>query len=585
MTGFEILSFPFATGGLPQEPAELLNWPVVYVLTGERHAYIGETHAAVSRMAQHLQITERRKNLRVARVIIDETFNKSACHDLESFLIKYVDGDQRFTLLNKNAGQTSYNYFNRDIYQSAHEQIFEALKAEGLFDGSIRDIENSDLFKFSPFKQLTDVQTAAVSNITEGLLEDLGDDRPSLSVIEGGPGTGKTVVVITLLKLLRDIQTVAEGEDILEEDIDGPYGDFFLSGYREALVGRRIGLVVPQQALRETLTRVFRRSAALREIEILTPWNVGKSDTRWDLLIVDEAHRLSQYAAQSFGGLVADFRTITTRLFGEMDPDITQLDWIRAQSDHQVLIVDEGQAVIPADLPAETIAQLTDEAARSGRRYLLESQLRVQAGGDYVDHIRRLLSGERVDPRTFDSYDLRFYDDPADMHASIREQNERTGLARLLAGFAWPHVSKKSGYESVRDITIGDFSVQWNRKLIDWVNSGTSIDEAGSIYTIQGYDLNTAGVIIGPDLVYREGRIRLDSSNYFDPRGKQRNNRLRNIQLAHDDIEKLVKNIYSVLLTRGILGTYIHVVDPALREHLRPHFPAAAPIKSRAGKD
>lgn len=575
MTDFEILDFPFSQRTLPREPPELDDWPVVYVLTGARHAYIGETHQAVSRMAQHLQIPERREKLRVARVILDGTYNTSACHDLEAFLIKYLDGDSRFTLLNKNAGRTSYSYYDRERYRSAHEEIFEALKAEGLFTGSIREIENSDLFKFSPFKQLTDVQTAAVANIAEGLISDLTKGTPSLSVIEGAPGTGKTVVVITLLKLLRDIQSVAEGEEVLEEDIDGPYGELFRSGSRDTLAGRRIGFVVPQQALRTTLTRVFRRSPALRGVEILTPWEVGKSEQRWDLLVVDEAHRLSQYAAQSFGGLVAQFRAHTERLFGRQDPAITQLDWIRAQSDHQVLIIDGGQSVIPADLPAADIRRVTAQAQSSGRRYRLESQLRVRAGGDYVEYVRDILAGTPRRPLHFDDYDLRFFDDPAEMHAAVRERDGKVGLSRMLSGFAWPHVSRHRERSHVHDITIGDYSVQWNRDVKDWVNSPSSLDEAGSIYTIQGYDLNIAGVIIGPDLVFREGRIRLDPKNYFDPRGNQRNNNLRGLTYTDDDIQALVENIYTVLLTRGIGGTYLHVVDEALREHLRPYFPAA----------
>ena len=570
MTDFKIETFPFAQGALPGELTELRDWPVVYVLAGDKHAYVGETHNAISRMGQHLQIEERRKNLKVARVVVDETFNKSACHDLEAFLIKYLDGDDRFELMNKVAGQSNYNYYNRAAYQAAHEEIFERLRAEGLFRSSIRDIENSDLFKFSPFKQLTDVQTAAVNNIAEGILTSLATAHRTTSVVEGGPGTGKTVVIITLLKLLQDIKSVAEGEEILEEDIDGPYGDLFLAGTRETLIGRRIGFVVPQQALRDTLTKVFKRSPALREVEILTPWQVGKSEKRWDLLIVDEAHRLSQYAAQSHGTLVAAFRTITERLYGSFDPSITQLDWVQTQSDHQVFILDDGQSVIPADLPSNVISRIIDEAQAEGNRYLLESQLRVQASGDYVQYIRDLLSGANPSPQGFKNYDLQFFDDPAEMHAAIRAENDRQGLARVVAGFAWRHVSKK--HKDIHDITIGDYSVQWNRKLTNWVNSLTSIDEAGSIYTIQGYDLNIAGVIIGPDLVYRDGKIQLDGSNYFDPRGNQRNNKLRGISYTDSDIQKFVENIYSVLLTRGIRGTYVHVVDLALREYLRPYF-------------
>lgn len=575
MTGFKIETFPFTQEALPRSSAELRDWPVVYVLAGERHAYVGETHNAVNRMAQHLQIEERREKLKIARVVVDETFNKSACHDLEAFLIKYLDGDERFELLNIVAGQSNYNYYNRAAYQAEHEQIFERLRAEGLFSSSIRDIENSDLFKFSPFKQLTDAQTAAVANIAEGVLENLATSTQTTSVIEGGPGTGKTVVVITLLKLLQDIKAVAEGEEILEDDIDGPYGDLFLAGTRDALKGCRIGFVIPQQALRETLSKVFKRNAALRSIEILTPWQVGKSEQRWDLLVVDEAHRLSQYAAQAHGTLVADFRTITERLYGSFDPNVTQLDWIQTQSDHQIFILDDGQSVIPADLPANVIAQVSNEAQAEGRRYRLESQLRVQAGGDYVQHIRELISGKNPKPRHFESYDLRFYDDPATMHAAVRQENDRCGLARVVAGFAWRHVSKKKSHSDVHDITIGDYGVQWNRKLKNWVNSSTSINEAGSIYTIQGYDLNIAGVIIGPDLIYRDGKIKLDGSNYFDPRGNQRRNGLRGVSYSNDDIQKLVENIYTVLLTRGILGTYVHVVDPELREYLRPYFTQA----------
>lgn len=572
MTSFEVVSFPFAPGALPSEPEELKNWPVVYVLQGPKHVYIGETHQAVDRMHQHLKIDERREKLRIARVVIDETYNKSACHDLEAFLIKYLDGDSKFTVLNKNAGQTHYNYYNRATYQDAHEEIFEALKEQGLFSGSIRSIENSDLFKFSPFKQLTDVQAAAVANIAEGLIENIASGEPSLAVIEGGPGTGKTVVVITLLKLLNDIRAVANGEEVLEEDIDGPYGDLFLKGSREHLTDVRIGFVVPQQALRKTLQRVFKRSPALSKVELLSPWDVGKSEKRWDLLVVDEAHRLSQYAAQSFGGLVADFRNITTRLYGEFDTSKTQLDWVRAQSDHQVFILDSGQSVIPADLPAETIREVMATADMQGQRYRLESQLRVQAGGDYVEYVRSVLSNEQPPKRTFGEYDLRFFEDPQSMQNAIRERDSEVGLARVLSGFAWPHVSKRPGQEHVHDIQIGSFSIPWNRKLVDWVNSPTSTEEAGSIYTIQGYDLNYAGVIIGPDLVFRDGRISLDSANYFDPRGNQRNNKLRGISFTDDDIQKLVTNIYSVLLTRGILGTYLYVADPALREYLRGFF-------------
>ena len=105
------------------------------------------------------------------------------------------------------------------------------------------------------------------------------------------------------------------------------------------------------------------------------------------------------------------------------------------------------------------------------------------------------------------------------------------------------------------------------------MSSKSSADEVGVIHTIQGYDLNYAGVIIGPDLRYdaAAGRMYFDRSNYFDPTAAN-NMRKRGITFSDDEILGLVRNIYAVLLTRGMRGTYVYVCDEALRAHLRAWF-------------
>lgn len=115
--------------------------------------------------------------------------------------------------------------------------------------------------------------------------------------------------------------------------------------------------------------------------------------------------------------------------------------------------------------------------------------------------------------------------------------------------------------------------LRWNSTDVDWVSSPTSIDEVGSIHTIQGYDLNYAGVIIGPDLRLDEatGKVVFDRSSYRDPRGAT-NNRARGIVYSDDDILQFVRNIYAVLLTRGMLGTYVYACDEPLRRYLRRFF-------------
>lgn len=111
--------------------------------------------------------------------------------------------------------------------------------------------------------------------------------------------------------------------------------------------------------------------------------------------------------------------------------------------------------------------------------------------------------------------------------------------------------------------------LQWNTAVVDWVNSPRAVREVGSIHTIQGYDLNYAGVIVGRDLRWDATHERLvfDRSQHFDKKGMENNPQL-GIKYSDEDLLRFVTNIYFVLLTRGIKGTYVYVCDPPLREHL-----------------
>jgi DUF2075 family protein len=302
---------------------------------------------------------------------------------------------------------------------------------------------------------------------------------------------------------------------------------------------------------------------------VLTPFQVGQSPEKYDLLIVDEAHRLNQRANQPSGVQNKQFADINQRLFGSAGRSRTQLDWIIAQSQHQIFLMDAAQSVRPADVPKAALDGLLGPADDQHRLYTLTSQMRVQAGADYVGYVRAMLSTAPPAPREFVGYDLRFFDDFRAMQRALRRREEQDGLARLLAGYAWPWQSKTD--RSAHDIVIDGVALQWNQSAVDWVNSATSVDEVGSIHTIQGYDLNCAGVIIGNDLRFDPHRRRLafDRTSYFDKKGME-NNRALGISYSDEDLLQFVTNIYAVLLTRGIRGTYVYVCDPALREYLRP---------------
>lgn len=573
MTAFEIEQLGFkkeAVQAWDGTHEKTDNWPVVYALDGRRHVYVGETLQAASRMREHLKSAEKSKHLREVRVILGKRFNKSACLDLESFLIQMFSGDGKYEVLNKNGGIRDRDYFDRTSYQATFREIFERLRSEGLFTHTLTGIVNSDLYKLSPYKALNEEQAIAVRSIIHGLFEDLASGAPSTAVVQGEPGTGKTVVAIFLMKLLQDLKAVDSPDDV---DIairgDTLFADYFHRGDTSRIPEDfRVGLVVPQVSLRSTVEKVFKKTSGLDANMVVTPFDVGKDDEPYDLLIVDEAHRLNQYAAQSSGALTKEFREISVRLFGEVDDveEKTQIDWIRARSRHQIFLVDERQTVRPADVRTADLTALRDDA---GHKYTLRSQMRLRAGEDYLDYVRELLSDAGPDAyRRFDGYEFRMYDDVRAMRQDIRDLDERHGLARLVAGYAWKWTKKDP---DALDVEIDGLRLPWNRKGEDWINSATALDEVGCIHTVQGYDLNYAGVILGRDLRYDpdEGKIFVHRGSYHDARGKVNNN-MRNIPTTDDALLRYIQNIYSVLLTRGMHGTFVYVCDPGLREHLRP---------------
>jgi DUF2075 family protein len=567
MTDFSIESIPFNSESISE--LGLLdsmhrNWPVVYTLSNSNEIYVGETVNAASRLSQHFS-SDSKKGLNLVRIFFNSRFNKSACLDLESQLIRLFAADEKFKVLNSNLGISDANYFDKEEYSESFNLLFEELRLQGWLTRTVPELVNSNLFKYSPFKTLNSEQAQAVSSILESLIKSRNTKTAGPIVIEGDPGTGKTIVAIYLIKLLQDISHLSD-ENVI--DSDSVFAEYLTSANRDLFKDMRIGLVIPQQALRATLTKVFSKTPGLRREMILTPFAVGSSDERWDLLIVDETHRLGMRAQQPHPSLNLMFGNNNVKLFGDDDNKYTQLDWVIQQSRAQVLLMDRAQTIKPADLPRNILEEVIAESKNSGKFIKLASQMRVQGGEDYIEFIRKLFTEDPKNNPGFGDYDLKFFDSFTEMREQIIAMEKSHGLSRIIAGYAWDWVSKKD--PTVPDIEIENTKLFWNRTDKDWVNSSTAIEEVGGIHTIQGYDLNYAGVIIGKDLGYDPNtkRIVFNRSNYFDANGKINNKKL-GITYSDDDIRNWVINIYRVLLTRGIRGTYIYVVDPKLREFFR----------------
>jgi hypothetical protein len=567
MTDYKIERLLFdkaAVTAWQQADKDHVNWPVVYTISDSEEIYVGETVNAASRMQQHLA-TPGRSHLERVQIIVNKTFNKSVCLDLESQLIRYFAADEKFKVLNLNTGISDANYFDRDKYRQDFDELFKKLYEDGFLTRPVPEIVNSNLFKYSPFKALNTDQAVALTGIMERFFSIASGLKDDEIVVRGDPGTGKTIVAIYLIKLLMDIANHLPDDPA---DKDSIFNEYFAPEYK-VLVGKiRIGLVIPQQSLRKTVQIVFDQTPGLEKGMVLSPFDVGHATEKFDLLVVDEAHRLGQRANQSSASQNTAFSEINLRLFGDDDKSRTQLEWIRKQSKARILLVDAAQSIKPADLPLAAISKLISAADSRDALFHLSSQMRVAGGSDYIEFAQALLSQKPTRAADFGSYDLRFFDNFKSMRDAIDSRNNEHELARLVAGFAWPWASKKN--KARFDIEIEGSKLFWNRTATDWINSKTSIEEVGSIHTVQGYDLNYAGVIIGPDIKWDSAsqRIVFDRKSYFDVKGRE-NNPTLGIKYTDEDILQYVLNIYRVLLTRGVKGTYVYVYDPGLRAHLK----------------
>lgn len=523
------------------------QWPLVYIIKNdeEKVAYVGETTNAYNRINNHFSNKERLV-LNTITIIGSDRFNKSATLDIESQLIQYLSAENTFTLQNGNGGLTHHNYYEKPFYRDIFKEIWARLKSENLVSKSIEEIENSDLFKYSPYKALSDDQRASLMEIINTLN---AKKYPSIFV-EGSAGTGKTILATYLMKLLHSPLPAAD--EI--EDLEGYRLEEYrlLETFHQKFKGAKIGLVVPMTSLRRSLKTVFKAISGLKTNMVIGPSDAVKKE--YDILIVDEAHRLAQRKnIPNYGSFDA-----TNRALG-LGNEGTQLDWIMRRSKHQIFFYDQAQSIRPSDIPNEEFQKVKSVSARPIK---LTSQMRVSAGSDYINFVDRLLNCQPLDSLSIpEYYDFRLFTSFHDFHKEMILKENELGLSRLIAGYSWPWISKND--KSLYDIEIEGMKLQWNNIHIDWINSADPKVEVGCIHTTQGYDLNYAGIIFGKEITYNRqlNRIEIIRENYHDKNGSA----------GIDDDERLkeyIVNIYKTIMYRGIKGTLVYACNEELRGYL-----------------
>ena len=527
-----------------------VNWPIVYIIYNSKKAYVGETLDAVRRTEQHLAEDEFKEFTDIC-LISNKTFNKSVILDLESFLIKYMSADKSKTLINGNAGVVEHNYFYKEAYEDDFKEIWKILLEKGIVSQSIADIENSELFKYSPYKSLNDEQQIAAYEILKHLTKVNNASKESMIIVKGGAGTGKTILAVYLIKLLIDIEA---GKHVWNKIEDDEVSEQVLALSKRINNIRDIGFVVPMTELRETMKTIFRSVDGLTEQMVLSPKDVVKG--RYDLLVVDESHRL--YQRKSLPNGPQEFDEINKKLMGDAqkfdESDYTELDWIINSSRMQILFYDELQSIRVTDIDAQRFKAICKPHLFT--YYQLLSQMRCKGGSGYYEYVKNVLEGQNLSFSEYKpilGYQIKVMDSITELFEIINQKQAKDGLCGVVTGPGWA---------SEENIEIDGNCYRWSGK----VKEKQEVDSFISIHKSQGFDFNFAGVVFGREMYYNPEtcQIEVDRKYVKDNRARPKGN--------DDEMRRYLLNIYITLMTRGIQGTFVYAIDKKLNEYLRRFF-------------
>jgi uncharacterized protein len=344
-------------------------------------------------------------------------------------------------------------------------------------------------------------------------------------IVEGGPGTGKSVVAINLLVQLTGGQLVTQ------------------------YVTKN---AAPRAVYESVLTGSFKKSHITNLFKGSGAYTSCKANV-FDALIVDEAHRLNEKSGM--------FQNL-----GE-----NQIKEIIHSAKFSVFFIDEDQRVTWKDIgEKKAIEQWAKQLGATIHNLELQSQFRCNGSNGYLAWLDDALQIKETANETLADihYDFQVFDTPNKLKEAIFKKNKINNKARLVAGYCWNWTSKKPENSALNDIVIEehDFAMQWNLTTDGslWIRESESVTEVGCIHTCQGLEVDYIGVIIGSDIIVRNGEIVIqpDQRAKTDQSLKGYKKALKeNPEAATKKAEAIIKNTYRTLMTRGQKGCYVYCVD------------------------
>jgi DUF2075 family protein len=395
-----------------------------------------------------------------------------------------------------------------------------------------------DAGKIRPSKQLSDSLVSLLKGNQEFIMLDeqklvfetalwLTNQAKTLGkkvlIVEGGPGTGKSVVAINLIV------------EITKREM--------LTQYVTKNAAPR---AVYQSRLTGTITR-SRFAALFQSSGVFT----DAKPNQFDALIVDEAHRLNAKSGMF------------------QNKGENQIMEIIRTANCSIFFIDENQKVSMKDIG--TKEEIKKQATRMNaevHELELSSQFRCNGSDAYLsflDHLLQIRDTAHNDLTNI-NYDFKVCDTPSELRDLIFEKNKEKNSARMVAGYCWDWKSQKDS--KALDIVFPEynFGMQWNLAVDSmlWIMKPDSVNEIGCIHTCQGLELDYVGVIFGEDLIVRDGVVLVDPAkrSKMDSSIKGYKKMLsEKPDEAKDLIRSIIKNTYRTLMTRGIKGCYVWSQD------------------------
>lgn len=544
----------------------ILNYPTVYIHNwpkGDNYeVYVGESNNIVQRTKQHFDKSSKedkwQENLfdknALLYIIGHEHFNKSMTLDIENKLMHYmmsVDGVKKVHNLRENP-QTEY--YPSEEMEEIFSKIWRKLRKydKELFPLESK-IKDSAIFKASPLHRLTIGQENAKNLILEKVSQSLDSkEEKQLIFIDGEAGTGKTVLNSSTFYELY----------CLNEERKKKIDCHLLVNHEEQVTVYK--QIADKLGIKDKYGEVVSKPTSFI--------NNHNPEKPVDVVFIDEAHLLLTQGKQSYTGK-------------------NQLKDIIDRSKVTVVMFDENQILTTEQYWEMKMLEKYRNIAKQQNNYIeLTEQLRIQADKETTEWIDSFTKDGIIKPLNtkHKNYSIEVFDKPSELEKEIKKKasKEPTALSRLIATYDWNYNQRKREEFGDRinkywEVVIGKWHRPWNRELeyelsakekkkikgLSWAEQPQTINEIGSTFTIQGFDLNYAGVILGPSVKYRDGKVILDPSE--SKNDKAIRNRTLSDNTKQKFGEELLKHEVRVLMTRGVNGLYIYACDDELRKALK----------------